>query len=133
MQRVLNGEGIVAVAQELDIHRRLLFGWLQKARPAAGSQERAAEDRRRALGRQRQPSPATRGCSDEAPAAKVYCTELVKRENQQLKLALAETKQALADKTLEVDFFRGALQKIEARRQARGKIGETASTARSRP
>jgi hypothetical protein len=31
-------------------------------------------------------------------------------------------KQLLAEKTLEVDFFRGALQKVEARRQ---KSGET--------
>jgi transposase len=40
-------------------------------------------------------------------------------------------KQLLADKTLEVDFFKGALQKIEARRQKRGGTGETASTSRS--
>jgi hypothetical protein len=40
-------------------------------------------------------------------------------------------KQALAEKTLEVDFFRGALQKIEARRQPHGKTGETASTPKS--
>jgi hypothetical protein len=40
-------------------------------------------------------------------------------------------KQLLAEKTLEVDFFRGALQKVEARRQKRGETGETASTSRS--
>ena len=40
-------------------------------------------------------------------------------------------KQLLAEKTLEVDFFRGALQKIEARRQKCGGTGETASTSRS--
>jgi hypothetical protein len=33
-------------------------------------------------------------------------------------------KQLLAEKTLEVDFFRGALQKIEARRQRSGDSGE---------
>jgi len=32
---------------------------------------------------------------------------------------------------MEVDFFRGALQKVEARRQKRGETGETASTSRS--
>ena len=37
----------------------------------------------------------------------------------------------LAEKTLEVDFFRGALQKVEARRQKSGATGETASTRRS--
>ncbi len=40
-------------------------------------------------------------------------------------------KQLLADKTLEVDFFRGALQKIEARRQRSSGSGEMASTTRS--
>jgi predicted RNase H-like nuclease (RuvC/YqgF family) len=37
----------------------------------------------------------------------------------------------LAEKTLEVDFFKGALQKIEARRQKSGASGETASTSKS--
>ncbi len=40
-------------------------------------------------------------------------------------------KQLLAEKTLEVDFFRGALQKVEARRQKRDETGGTASTSRS--
>jgi transposase len=37
----------------------------------------------------------------------------------------------LAEKTLEVDFFKGALQKVEARRQRRSVSGETASTTKS--
>jgi hypothetical protein len=37
----------------------------------------------------------------------------------------------LAEKTLEVDFFKGALQKIEARRQKSDASGEMASTTRS--
>jgi hypothetical protein len=40
-------------------------------------------------------------------------------------------KQLLAEKTLEVDFFRGALQKVEARRQKTGETGEMGSTSRS--
>jgi transposase-like protein len=48
----------------------------------------------------------------------------LERENRLLK-------QALADKTLEVDFFRSALQKIAARRQSNTKPGETASTPKS--
>ena len=47
-----------------------------------------------------------------------------RREAQQLKRLLAE-------KTLEVDFFKGALQKVEARRQRSGDPGERASTIRS--
>jgi transposase-like protein len=47
-----------------------------------------------------------------------------RRENERLKRLLAE-------KTLEVDFFKRALQKIEARRQSHGGSGETASTTKS--
>jgi transposase-like protein len=39
-------------------------------------------------------------------------------------------KRVLAEKTLEVDFFKGALQKVEARRQPRSISGETASTSK---
>src|SRR5881396_1611849 len=51
-------------------------------------------------------------------------TACYRKEIQQLKRLLAE-------KTMEVDFFKGALQKIEARRQKHGGSGETASTSRS--
>lgn len=47
-----------------------------------------------------------------------------RKENQRLKRLLAE-------KTLEVDFFKAALQKIEARRRKSGASGETASTNKS--
>ena len=40
-------------------------------------------------------------------------------------------KRVLAEKTLEVDFFRSALQKVEARRQPSSKSGEKASTIKS--
>jgi hypothetical protein len=39
-------------------------------------------------------------------------------------------KQLLAERTLEVDFFKGALQKIAARRQPNDGAGETASTTK---
>jgi transposase-like protein len=48
----------------------------------------------------------------------------LERENRQLK-------QALAEKMLEVDFFKGALQKVAARRQGNSATGETASTTKS--
>jgi transposase len=40
-------------------------------------------------------------------------------------------KRVLADKTVELDFFKGALQKVEARRQQRGVSGGKASTTKS--
>jgi transposase-like protein len=49
----------------------------------------------------------------------------------ELRRQVAQLKRLLADKTLEVDFFRGALQKVEARRQSSKTAGETASTTKS--
>ena len=48
-----------------------------------------------------------------------------------LRKEVSQMKRLLADKAVEVDFFRGALQKVEARRQRRGSSGEKASTTRS--
>jgi transposase-like protein len=43
----------------------------------------------------------------------------------------AKLKKALAEKTLEVDFFKGALQKVKARRQQSDVSGAKASTTKS--
>ena len=48
----------------------------------------------------------------------------LREENQRLK-------EALANKILELDFFKGALQKVEARRQSKGVSGGKASTTKS--
>ena len=43
----------------------------------------------------------------------------------------SELKRLLADKVLEADFFRGALQKVEARRQQKSDSGARTSTTKS--
>ena len=48
-----------------------------------------------------------------------------------LRQEVSQLKRALADKTLEVDFFKGALQKVEARRQPQAVTGAPASTTKS--
>jgi transposase-like protein len=50
---------------------------------------------------------------------------------RELRKQVRELKRVLAEKTLEVDFFKGALQKVEARRQSSKDSGGTASTTRS--
>jgi transposase-like protein len=54
-------------------------------------------------------------------------TESGQRRGQQID----ELKRLLAEKTLEVDFFKGALQKIAARRQNNTESGAKASTTKS--
>ncbi len=48
-----------------------------------------------------------------------------------LRKAVSQLKRVLAEKVLEVDFFTGALQQVEARRQQSGTAGARASTPRS--
>jgi transposase len=49
-----------------------------------------------------------------------------------LRKEVQQLKRLLAEKTMEVDFFKGALQKVEARRQRSGSSGETVSTTKSK-
>jgi transposase len=49
-----------------------------------------------------------------------------------LRKEITQLKRVLVDKTLELDFFKGALQKVEARRQKSGSTGAKASTTKSK-
>jgi len=60
---------------------------------------------------------------DRRPAANARETKL--------QAEVAHLKRVLAEKTLELDFFRGALQKVEARQQQSENSGEQASTTKS--
>jgi len=50
---------------------------------------------------------------------------------KKLEEEIRRLKQSLANRTLEVDFFKGALQKVEARRRKSGDSGARASTTKS--
>ena len=64
----------------------------------------------------------------EAAEGKEVADDLGERK---LREEISDLKRLLAEKTLEVDFFRGALQKVEARRQNKLGTGGTASTTKS--
>ena len=49
-----------------------------------------------------------------------------------LRRKVHQLQRLLVDKTVELDFFKGALQKVEARRQQIGHSGGKASTTKSR-
>ena len=49
-----------------------------------------------------------------------------------LKKEVVQLKVALADKALEADFFKGALQRVEDRRRSSGSSGDPASTTTSK-
>jgi transposase-like protein len=93
---------ISALAKELGVPRVLLYRWRQRLDP----QWRQSSD----VGESFVPPD---------------------REKFSLQQQLRDAKQLLGEKTLEVDFFKGALQKIAARRQKNASHGETASTSKS--
>jgi transposase-like protein len=92
-----NCDSVKELAQELGVHRSVLYQWRDQLAPLDRAEWREAVE------------------TGESP---------LERENRRLK-------EALAQKTLEIDFFKGALQKIAARRQRSSKTGETASTTKS--
>src|ERR1700730_18391629 len=96
VQRLKSCENIVALSEELGVHRRLLYKWRDLLEPIDDDLGPPADSRERELRQQ-----------------------------------VAHLKSVVADKTLEVDFFKGALQKIEARRQSKDNSGGTASSTRS--
>ncbi len=61
-------------------------------------------------------------CDEEQPQGK--------RSESTLRVEVNRVKRLLAEKTLEVDFFKGALQKVEARRRQSGFAGEKAYTTK---
>ena len=65
---------------------------------------------------------------EHASASSVRVTSPIR----ELRKHVRELQRVLAEKTLEVDFFRGALQKVEARRRQSGISGEKASTTKSK-
>ena len=96
VERLQSCDNIVALSQELGVHRRLLYQWRD--------QSEAFE-------------------SEESPPGS-------SREST-LRKEISQLQRVLAEKTLEVDFFKGALQKVEARRQQSGDSGGKASTTKS--
>jgi transposase-like protein len=96
VERLKRCDNIVALSQELGVHRRLLYKWRDQLEPIEDGEGPPANSRERELRQQ-----------------------------------VTQLKRVVADKTLEADFFKGALQKIEARRRSRSNSGETASTSRS--
>ena len=93
VERIKSCDNIVALAQELGLHRRLLYKWRDQLEAVEHGE----------------PVPST----------------------PELGQQVRQLKRLLAEKVMEVDFFKGALQKVKARRQKSGDSGEMASTTKS--
>lgn len=101
VERMKACENIEALARELKIQRKLLYTWKYQFE---GRPE---------------PRHANLGIAAED------------RKEKQLRDEITKLKSALAEKTLEIDFFRSALRKIKEGRRQSTETGATASTTSS--
>lgn len=101
VERMKTCENIGALARELKLERKLLYTWKYQFE---GRPE---------------PRHANLGITAED------------RKDKQLREEITKLKSALADKTLEIDFFRSALLKVKEGRQQSTETGASASTTSS--
>lgn len=101
VERMKTCENIGALARELKLQRKLLYTWKYQF-------EGRPEPRHANL-----------------------ATTAEERKDKQLRDEIAKLKGALAEKTLETDFFKSALLRIKEGRRQSIETGETASTTRS--
>jgi transposase-like protein len=101
VERMKTCENIGALARELKLERKLLYTWKYQFE---GRPE---------------PKHANLGITAED------------RKEKQCRDAIARLKSALADKTLEIDFFKSALLKVKEARQPNSETGASASTTSS--
>lgn len=101
LERMKNCQNVKILAKELGVARQLLYLWKQQAE-----------------GRKRASEP---GASEDPRDRRMH--ELEKK--------VEELQGCIGQKTLELDFFAGALRRIEESRRKKGKTGATASTPKS--
>jgi transposase len=102
VERMKTSENIQQLARELEIEKKLLYRWKY----------------------QFEGRPEPRDAN--------YAEDKQKRAESKLEQENQRLKGALADKTLEVDFFKGALRRIEQGRQSITGSGASASTPKSK-
>jgi len=101
LERMKTCKSVKALAKELGVARQLLYLWKQQAE-----------------GRKKASEP---GGSEDPRDQQI----------RQLEKKVGELEGVIGRKTLELDFFAGALRRVEESRQKKGKAGATASTAKS--
>jgi len=101
VERMKSCQNVKVLAKELGVARQLLYVWMQQAE-----------------GRKKASEP---GASEDPRDRRI----------RDLEKQVGDLKGVIGQKTLEVDFFAGALRRIEESRQNKGMSGETASSLKS--
>jgi transposase-like protein len=105
IRRMEDAGNVTALAEELGVRREMLYDWREKF--AAGGAE--------ALKTSGRPRPSPEAAEAVAAERKI-----------------AELERKIGEQALLIDFFKGALRRIEGSRQGNGKPGATASSPRSK-
>ncbi|MBV8476287.1 MAG: transposase [Acidobacteriaceae bacterium] len=101
LERMKTCDNVKALAKELGVARQQLYWWKQRA--------------------ERRANPREPGATEDPRDRRIR--ELTKK--------VGELEGVIGQKTLELDFFAGALRRVEESRQKKGISGETASTLKS--
>jgi transposase-like protein len=107
VRRVLEGEKVSTISEELGIHRKLLYDWVRRV-------NEGGESNLRPRGRPRKGERAGGLHGDSGP----------KR--------IAELERMVGRQQMIIEFFKNALQRIEELRQTRRATGGTASSRQSK-
>ena len=101
LERMKTCQNVKALAKELGVARQQLYWWRQQA--------------------ERRQKPSEPGATEDPRDRRI----------RELEKKVGELEGVIGQKTLELDFFAGALRRIEESRQKKGKTGATASTPKS--
>ncbi len=118
VRRMLAGESGTALARELGIKRTILYRWRDAVRDGG---EEALRD---GPGRPNRVEHAEMALA-RGPAARA-------RDLAEARRQIAELERKVGEQQVALDFFKGALQRIEASRQPSDGAGATVSSPRSR-
>jgi transposase len=118
VRRMEAGESGTALARELGVKRTILYRWRDAVRH--GGEEALRDGPGRPRGIEAQAMALARG-----PAARA-------RDLTEARRQVAELERKVGEQQVALDFFKGALPRIEASRRLRDEPGVTTSSPRSR-
>jgi transposase-like protein len=114
--RIDSGEKVARVARDLGVARLTLYKWRDQLRRGGIAHKRGRPTT----------SLQSSGVLERVPLPELPA-ELVRARER-----IAELERKVGQQQVELDFFRGALRRIEASRQPSDGLGETESSPRSR-
>jgi transposase-like protein len=132
LARMASGENVSALARELGVPRKCLYQWRDRFRlggPAAlRSRGRPTRADKLAMRTGARLEPLADGAGRPVPMPPVEPPDELARARERI----AELERKVGQQQVDLDFFTGALRRIEASRQPSDGAGGTASSPRSR-